>query len=126
MTNQPLITVLCYVGVIIGATAALLVSLGYLAQSDADRITALLQGLSEHGNAIIGIVGALGSILGTAYGAYKASNAAHVARIEQTPGVKLVVTNADIAPPAAVAAAETKARTKVELAPDAKRETENG
>jgi len=125
MTNQPLITVLHYVGVIIGATAALLVSLGYLAQSDADRITALLQGLSEHGNAIIGIVGALGSILGTAYGAYQASNAAHVARIEQTPGVKLVVTNADTAPAAAVKAADAGDRPKVEFSPDARKETEN-
>lgn len=125
MTNQPLITVLHYVGVIIGATAALLVSLGYLAQSDADRITALLRGLSEHGNAIIGIVGALGSILGTAYGAYKASNAAHVARIEQTPGVKLVVTNADTAPAAAVKAADAGDRPKVEFSPDARKETEH-
>lgn len=126
MSNQPLITVLRYVGVIIGAIVAGLVALGYLAQSDADRITALLQGLSEHGNAIIGIVGALASIFGTAYGAYKASAAAQVKRIEETPGLKLIVTNVDTAPPAAVVAAETKAREKVELGPDAKRETENG
>lgn len=126
MSNQPLITVLRYVGVIIGAVAAMLVSLGYLAQSDADRITALLRGLAEHGNAIIGILGALGSIVGTAYGAYKASNAAHIKRVEQTPGVALVVTNADTAPAAAVKAADDPNRTKVELSPDAKRETENG
>jgi len=61
-----------------------------------------------------------------AYGAYKASDAGHVARVDQTPGVKLVVTNADTAPPAAVKAADDPARLKVELAPDARRETENG
>lgn len=125
MSNQPLITALRYVVAIVGGIAPVLVALGYLAQSDADRITALLQSLAEHGNAIIGVIGALASIGATAYGSYKASNAAHVARIEQTPGVKLIVTNADTAPAAAVAAADTPERTKVELSPDARRETEH-
>lgn len=126
MNNQPLITALRYIVSAIGAIVAALVALGYLAQDDADRIGKMLEQLSEHGNAIIGIVGALVTAASTAYGAYKATHAAQVARIEQTPGVQLTVTNADTAPTAAVKAADDPTRTKVEFSPDAKRDTENG
>lgn len=125
MNNQPLITALRYVVSAIGAIVAAMVALGYMAQGDAEKIGKLLEQLSEHGNAIIGIVGALASAGATAYGAYKASNAAHVKRVEQTPGVALVVTNADTAPAAAVKAADDPNRTKVELSPNARQETEN-
>ena len=125
MNNQPLITALRYIVSAAGAIVAALVALGYLAQGDADKIGKLLEQLSEHGGALAGVLGALASAVATAWGAYKASNAAHVARIEQTLGVALVVTNADTAPAAAVKAADDPARTKVELAPDARKETEN-
>lgn len=126
MNNQPLITALRYIVSAAGAIVAALVALGYLAQGDADRIGKLLEQLSEHGGALAGVLGALASAVATAYGAYKASTAAHVARIEQTPGVQLTVTNADTAPTAAVKAADDPTRTKVEFSPDAKRDTENG
>lgn len=126
MNNQPLITALRYIVSAIGAILAALVALGYVAKDDADRIGQLVKTLAENGGALIGVTGALVTAVTAAYGAYKSSHAAQVARIEQTPGVKLVVTNADTAPAAAVRAADDAARTKVELAPDANREMENG
>lgn len=119
MNNQPLLTALRYAVSAVGAIVAMLVALGYLAQGDADRIGKLLEQLSEHGGALVGVLGALASAGATAYGAYKASNAAHVARIEQTPGVKIVVTNPNIAPAAIVDAAEDPTRTKIETDPRA-------
>lgn len=126
MSNQPLITALRYLVSALGAIVAALVALGYLAQSDAEKIGKLLEQLSQHGGALVGVIGALLTAASTAYGAYKASNAAHVKRVEQTPGVALVVTNADTAPAAAVKAADDPLRLKVEFDTDAKRETENG
>lgn len=126
MNNQPLITALRYVVSALGAIVAALVALGYLAQSDAEKIGKLLEQLSEHGGALVGIIGALATALSTAYGAYKASNAAHAERIKQTPGIKTVVTNVDTAPAAFVRAADDPNQPKVELSPDARRETENG
>lgn len=125
MNNQPLVTALRYFVSAIGAVTAAMVALGYLAQGDAEKIGKLLEQLSEHGGAIAGIGGALASAVATAYGAYKSTHAAQVARIEQTPGVALVVTNADTAPAAAVVAAQDDNRRKVDFAPDARRETEN-
>jgi hypothetical protein len=125
MNNQPLITALRYLVSALGAIVAALVALGYMAQSDAEKIGKLLEQLSEHGGVLVGVLGALASAAATAYGAYKASNAAHVARIEQTPGLALVVTNADTAPAAAVAAADDPNRHKVELSPDARRDNEH-
>lgn len=119
MNNQPLITALRYLVSAIGAIVAMLVSLGYLAQGDADKIIALLEKLSEHGGALVGVLGALASAGATAYGAYKASHAAQVRRIEETPGVKLVVTNPNTAPSAIVDAAEDRTRLKVETDPRA-------
>jgi hypothetical protein len=125
MSNQPLITALRYIVSALGAIIAALVALGYMAQSDAEKIGKLLEQLSQHGGALVGVIGALLTAASTAYGAYKASNAAHVKRVEQTPGVTLVVTNADTAPAAAVAAADDPNRTKVELSPDARRDNEH-
>lgn len=119
MNNQPLITALRYAVSALGAIVAMLVALGYLAKDDADHITAQLELLNEHGGALVGIIGALASAGATVYGAYKASHASQAARIEQTPGVKLVVTNPNIAPAAIVAAAEDPARPKVETDPRA-------
>lgn len=119
MSNQPLITALRYAVTAAGAIIAMLVSLGYLAQGDADKIIKLLEQLSEHGGAIIGVLGALASAAATAYGAYKASHASQVKRIEETPGVKLVVTNPNTAPAAIVEAAEDRTRLKVEVDPRA-------
>lgn len=125
MNNQPLITALRYLVSAAGAIIAALVALGYLAQGDADKIGKLLEQLSEHGGALVGVGGALVTAIATAYGSYKASNAAQVARIEQTPGLKLVVTNADTAPAAAVRAADDAARAKVDFSPDARKDTEH-
>lgn len=125
MNNQPLITALRYIVSAIGAILAALVALGYVAKDDADRIGQLVKTLAENGGALIGVTGALVTAVATAYGSYKASTAAHVARVEATPGVKLVVTNADTAPPAAVRAADDAARPKVELSPDARKEDEH-
>lgn len=52
-------------------------------------------------------------------------DAAQVARIEAMPGLKLLVTNTETAPAAAVKAAYDDNHPKVEFAPDAKKETEN-
>lgn len=125
MNNQPLITALRYAVSALGAVIAMLVALGFLAKEDADKMLVLLEKISEHGGALAGVVAALITAASTAYGAYKASHAAQVKRIEQTPGVKLVVTNADTAPAAIVAAADDDDRKKVELSPDARKETEN-
>lgn len=125
MNNQPLVTALRYLVSAAGAILAALVALGYIAKDDADRIGALVKTLAEQGGALAGIAGALVTAVATAYGSYKASHAAQVARIEQTPGVKLVVTNADTAPAAAVAAADDANRTKVELSPEARKDTEH-
>lgn len=119
MNNQPLITALRYAVTAAGAIIAMLVSLGYLAQGDADKIIALLEKLSEHGGALVGVLGALASASATAYGAYKASHASQVRRIEETPGVKLVVTNPNTAPATIVEAAEDRSRLKVEVDPRA-------
>jgi len=126
MNNQPLITALRYLVSAIGAILAALVALGYLAQGDAERIGALVKTMGDQSSALIGVGGALVTAVTAAYGAYKSSHAAQVARIEQTPGVKLVVTNAETAPAAAVRAADDANRPKVELSPNAKREMENG
>lgn len=122
MNNQPLITALRYLVAIAGGVISTLVAVGTLGKDDADKIMGAVKALSDHGGEIIGASGALASAVATAYGAYKASHAAQVARIEQTPGVKLIVTNADTAPAAAVRAADDDERTKVDFGPDAKTE----
>lgn len=125
MNNQPLVTALRYLVAIAGGVMTTLVAVGTLSKDDAESIGRLLEQLSEHGGAIAGVGGALASAVATAYGAYKASNAAQVARIEQTPGVALLVTNANTAPAAAVVAAKDDNRRKVDFTPDARREAEN-
>jgi hypothetical protein len=119
MSNQPLVTALRYLVSAAGAILAALVALGYIAKDDADRIGALVKTLAEQGGALAGIAGALVTAVATAYGSYKASHAAQVARIEQTPGVKLVVTNPNAAPAAIVEAAEDPTRRKVDIDPRA-------
>lgn len=126
MNNQPLITALHYLVAITGGVITTLVAVGTLSKDDADKIMAAVNGISSHSSEIVGLAGVIASATATAYGAYKSTHAAQVARIEQTPGVKLVVTNADTAPAAAVKAADDEERTKVDFAPDAKREVENG
>lgn len=125
MNNQPLITALRYLVAIAGGVVTTLVAVGTLSKDDADKIMAAVNGISAHSNEIIGLSGILASATATAYGAYKSTHAAQVSRIEQTPGVKLIVTNADTAPRAAVRAADDDERTKVDFSPDAKKETEH-
>lgn len=58
-------------------------------------------------------------LIAAAWSWWAKRDAAIVAHVESIPGVKLVVTNPNIAPTAAVDAAEDHSRFKVEMAPNA-------
>ena len=119
MTNAPLAAALRHVLTALSAIVAFLVAMGWLGQADADQIVALVQRAGEGVLIVAGAIATLTPIVTAAWSAWKASAAGRTASIEQTPGVKLVITNPNIAPAAIVAAAEDPARHKVELDPRA-------
>ena len=69
--------------------------------------------------AIAGAVAIVTATVTSAWGAYKASHAQQVKRLEETPGVKAIVTNPNTAPAAFVEAAEDPTRRKVDIDPRA-------